>query len=130
MLGVKDGYNTQNYNNVHYEASTSYYDGLIYESSDVRLRDFIGHVDVDFETLRGIPKKYFTWKDGHGSKNIGTSAQKLAEVYPEIVNEENDVLGVSYDRLSIIALAAIDKLHKENEELKERIKRLEDKLGL
>ena len=129
VLGVQ-GNTSQNYDNVHYETSTWYYDGLLYESSDERLKDFIGDVDVDFETLRGIPKKYFTWKDGHGSKNIGTSAQKLAKVYPEIVNEENDVLGVSYDRLSIIALAAIDKLHRENEELKERIKRLEDKLEL
>ena len=30
----------------------------------------------------------------------------------------------------IIALAAVDKLHKENEELKDRLKKIEEKLGL
>ena len=103
---------------------------MLYESSDERLKNFLGDVEIDFAALERIPKKYFTWKDGDDSLNIGTSAQKLAECYPEIVSVNDDVYGVSYDRLSIIALAAIDKLHKENEELKERIKRLEDKLGL
>ena len=62
---------------------------------------------------------------------IGTSAQKLKEIYPELVSESEDgKLAVSYEKLSIIALAAIDKLYKENEELKDRLKRIEEKLGL
>ena len=99
---------------------------LLYASSDERLKDFTDDIKVDFETLKGIPKKYFYWKDKENrgaAKEIGTSAQKLMEIYPEIVTtDDNGNLGVSYERLSIIALAAIDKLN-------ERIKVLEEKLN-
>jgi hypothetical protein len=55
----------------------------------------------------------------------------LREIYPELVSENEDgKMAVSYEKLSIIALAAVDKLHKENEELKDRLKRIEEKLGL
>ena len=109
----------------------------IYQSSDERLKNFIGDVDVDLDRLKDIPKKYFTWKDGSDSDvNIGTSAQKLNEIYPSLVDKSNpDHLGVSYDKMSIIALAAIDKLYEElkamreeNQMLRERISTIEEKL--
>jgi cell division protein FtsB len=56
---------------------------------------------------------------------IGTGAQSLQKIYPELVTENDGILTVAYDKLSIIALAAIDKLHEENQELKERIEKLE-----
>lgn len=131
VLGVSAGTNSQIYGGIHYETSTWYENGLLYESSDERLKDFGKDVEVDFDAIEKLPKKYFTWKNDESKvQNIGTSAQKLAELYPEIVSVNDDVYGVSYDRLSIIALAAIDKLHKENVELKERLKKLEEKLGL
>ena len=132
ILGWDDGNRELGvYNELSYETSTWYESGLLYATSDERLKNFGKDVEVDFNKLEKLPKKYFTWKDDKdGVLNIGTSAQKLAEIYPEIVSVNDDVYGVSYERLSIVALAAIDKLHKENEELKERIKRLEEKLGL
>ena len=55
----------------------------------------------------------------------------MREIYPEIVSKnENGKLAVSYEKLSIIALAAIDKLYKENKELKERLKKIEEYLDL
>ena len=99
---------------------------LLYATSDERLKDFTDNISVDFEALKSIPKKYFYWKDKENrgtDKEIGTSAQKLMDIYPEIVTtDDKGNLGVSYERLSIIALAAIDKLH-------ERIKILEEKLN-
>ena len=79
-----------------------------------------------------IPKKYFVWNDDKENKlNIGTSAQEVKKYYPELVSEDAEgKLTVDYAKLSIIALAAIDKLYKENLEMKERIKRIEEKLGL
>lgn len=97
-----------------------------YETSDARCKNFIGDIDVDFDKLKLIPKKYFTWKD---SKNkdwqIGTSAQEVQKIFPELVSED-DKLHVDYSKLSIIALAAIDKLYEENKELKERVNNLEN----
>ena len=97
--------------------------GLLYASSDETLKDFHGDIDLDFEKLKTIRKQYFTWKEGDVTDmQIGTSAQDLQKVYPEIVSVGDDgKLAVSYERLSIIALAAIDKLH-------DRIKILEEKL--
>ena len=97
--------------------------GLLYAASDETLKDFHGDIDLDFEKLKSIRKQYFTWKEGDVTDmQIGTSAQDLQKVYPEIVSVgEDGKLAVSYERLSIIALAAIDKLH-------DRIKILEEKL--
>lgn len=106
--------------------------GEVYAASDERLKDFGDNVEVDFNELSKIPKVYYSWKDDEEKRQmIGTSAQKLKEIYPELVSENEDgKMAVSYEKLSIIALAAVDKLHKENEELKDRLKRIEEKLGL
>ena len=106
--------------------------GEIYAASDERLKDLGDNVEVDFNKLSEIPKVYYYWKDDEEKRQmIGTSAQKLREIYPELVSENEDgKMAVSYEKLSIIALAAVDKLHKENEELKDRLKRIEEKLGL
>lgn len=96
--------------------------GGFYESSDNKLKNFKEDIDVDLEKLNKLSKKYFTWKSDETNKlNIGTSAQELQELYPELVKEEDGVLHVAYDKLSIIALKAIDKLY-------EKIKNLENKL--
>lgn len=106
-------------------------DGELFALSDETYKVFGEKVEVDFEKLKTIPKVYYTWKDGSDDKpQIGTSAQKLREIYPEAVSEVDGKLAVSYHKLSIIALAAIDELHKENEELKARLKAIENKLGL
>ena len=104
----------------------------LYASSDERLKDFYGDIDVDFDKIKSLPKKYFKWKNEEidGSKmNIGTSAQKLKEIYPELVSNGDDgTLGVCYEKLSVVALAAVDKLHEENEELKKKYEDLENRL--
>lgn len=100
----------------------------LYATSDERLKNFIDDVQVDFKALKTIPKQYFTWKsDDKNTLNIGTSAQSVKEVYPELVtyNEEKDEYGVDYQKLSIVALAAVDKLHEENQLLKERLEKIE-----
>ena len=59
---------------------------------------------------------------------IGVSAQEIQKIYPEIVSEdiETGKLTVAYDKLSVVALAAVDKLHAENQELKDRLTKLEE----
>ena len=103
--------------------------GAFYETSDERLKDFSNKIDVDLDKISKIKKHRFTWKDSENKKEeIGVSAQEIRELYPEIVSEnEEGYLSVSYDKLAVVALAAIDKLHQENIELKERITALENK---
>ena len=94
-------------------------------TSDERLKDFESDVNIDFDKLKSIPKKYYYWKDKSMGKDLqmGTSAQALAKIYPECVNydEVSDRYSVNYQKLSIVALAAIDKLHEEISKLKSMI---------
>ena len=99
-----------------------------YQKSDSRLKDFGEKILVDFDKLKALKKNYFTWKDGNKGTQIGVSAQEIQDIYPELVNtDENGTLSVAYDKLSVVALAAVDNLHEENEALEKRIKDLEDK---
>lgn len=100
-----------------------------FDTSDARLKNFGEDLKIDFDILCKIPKKYFTWKDDHNNKlQIGTSAQEIQKFYPELVNDENGVLSVAYDKLSVIALSAIDELYKKNQELEMRLCKIEEKL--
>lgn len=108
--------------------STSVYAASgFYESSDERLKDFEKGIDINLDSLSKLKKNYFTWKhDDDKKRQIGISAQEIQELYPEIVQEQEDgTLVVAYDKLSVIALAAVDKLHEENKELKARLDKLE-----
>ena len=131
LTGV-DNINSSSYDNIYKDEQIYASGGCLFATSDERLKYFHGDIECDFEKLKNIPKQYFTWKDSE-SKGIqlGTSAQKVKELYPEIVSvDENGIHSVAYDRLSIIALAAVDKLYEENKELKERLKKIEEYLGL
>lgn len=107
--------------------------GGFFQESDETLKDFHGEISVDFEKLKEIPKEYYTWKHNENKEMIiGTSAQKLQKVYPELVliNPETGKLSVDYPKLSVVALKAVDKLYDENQMLKLRLERLEKILGL
>ena len=97
---------------------------MLFCTSDETLKDFGDNVEVNFEDLKKVKKAYYKWKSNPNSETfeIGTSAQDIASLYPELVCNDDGRLLVSYDRLSIIALAAIDKLY-------DRIKYLEDQLN-
>jgi hypothetical protein len=98
----------------------------LYETSDERFKDFGDKIVVDFNKLKGLKKNYFTWKHSDdGSRQIGVSAQEIQSIYPEIVSDNNGQLTVAYDKLSVVALAAIDLLCAKNDALSERLNRLE-----
>ena len=89
-------------------------------------------VAIDLDKIAQLPKKYFSWKDDENSQlNIGTSAQAVKELYPELVSEDKyGKLMVDYAKLSVIALKAIDALNEERKKMKEDIEMIKTKLGL
>lgn len=99
-----------------------------YETSDARLKDFKEDIKA-LNTVDKIPTKYFTWKNDENQElQIGTSAQEVQKIYPELVSKiEDDTLTVDYAKLSIIALAAIKELKVEIQSLKDEIKQLKSK---
>lgn len=106
--------------------------GGFYETSDETLKNFGDDVSIDFEKLANLPKKHFTWKSDEEGLNlqIGTSAQAVKELYPEIVSGEEGSYSVAYDKLSIIALAAIDKLYAQNKQKDEEIQLLKQEIAV
>ena len=124
------------FDSVYKNANVYMSSGALYASSDERLKTFIENVDGDPEKIKQIPKVYFHWNDDEEkNRQLGTFAQGLEKVYPELVcKDEDGIRGVSYDKLSVVSLAGIDKLYemiqelqKKNEELEKRIKDLENK---
>ena len=102
-----------------------------YESSDERLKDFEDDITVDIDKLKSIRKAYFRWKDNPDRLQLGVSAQSVKAVYPEIVSEDEDgMLTVAYDKLSVIALAAVDELNDTVRQLKTENQRIMDKLNV
>ena len=118
---------------VHLQSMQSVYaqDGGLYCTSDERYKTFTDEIDIDFEKLAKLTKKKFYWKDSKIQREyIGVSAQEVQKIYPELVSEGVDGrLSVSYEKLGVIALAAIDKLvdkistlEKTVEEIKSMLK--------
>lgn len=101
-----------------------------FETSDERKKNFAESIDIDFDKLKALKKNYFTWKDSDNTdRQIGVSAQEIMAIYPELVSEDNEgTLSVAYDKLSVIALKAVDKLYDKNVELENRIEELEKKI--
>lgn len=124
------------YYGVYKNANVYMENGSLYASSDKTLKTHVENVNGDPELIKRIPKAYFHWNNDEDKKRqMGTYAQDLEEVYPELVTKgEDGIRGVAYDRLGVVALAGIDKLYEmiqqlqaKNDELENRIKELENK---
>lgn len=105
-----------------------YAPGGFYESSDERLKCILNPIKVDLDAISKLRKIYYTWKDeSNGSRQLGVIAQDVQDLYPELVdvNKDTGYLSLAYDKLSVLALEAIDVLYKEHKKLKERVDELE-----
>lgn len=125
-LIVQGGFNITMNSNYGYGVNIigDCYATAFYETSDENLKDFTDDITIDFNKLKEIRKSYFIWKDGDQNLHIGTSAQDIQKVYPELVSKDNKGnLTVDYAKLSIIALSAIDKLD-------ERLSKIEKMLNI
>lgn len=106
-----------------------------YESSDERLKNILNPVKVNLDELAKLRKIYYTRKDdSKPAIQLGMVAQDIQKLYPELVDVDSETgyLSLAYDKLSVIALEAIDNvydmikdLRKENLELKSRLNDLE-----
>lgn len=113
--------------NIGYDTTGTLFTAAQVSASDVRLKDHIEELDVDLGKVGEIDKIKFTWKDNmNGKRHIGTTAQSLETAFPELVytNPETGYKAVNYEGLSVIALAAIDKLYARVRDLENIVRKL------
>lgn len=99
-----------------------------YESSDERLKSILNPVKVNLDDLAKLRKIYYLWNNTpEDGRQLGMIAQDVQRLYPELVSmdKETGYLSLAYDKLSVIALEAIDTLYEEYKQLKERVNKLE-----
>lgn len=94
-----------------------------YETSDVRLKKNVTPVHLSGERIR------LCEFDKSGRHGYGVIAQEVEKLYPAAVKEENGYKVVNYTEILTIKCAEqderIEALEKENQELKDRLERLE-----
>ena len=97
----------------------------LFQTSDENLKTFTDEIDINFDNLATIKKGIYHWTDDPNKiSDVGIGARSLEALYPEIVDENDGVKTVAYNRLGVIALAAIDKLHLRVKELETEMKEL------
>lgn len=99
-----------------------------YESSDERLKKVVDTITVNLDDLAKLRKIYYLWNNTpEDGRQLGMIAQDVQKLYPELVSMDKNTgyLSLAYDKLSVIALEAIDTLYEEYKQLKERMNGLE-----
>ena len=106
-------------------------------TSDERLKNITGEIQNGVEKVMSLRAAEFTWKEGSNTKpQVGLIAQDLLAVLPEVVvvpetdtdSEGNKkYLGVNYDQVTALLVAAIKEQQALITTLTDRITALENK---
>ena len=93
--------------------------------SDIRLKEILGDCPLTVEQVTELPAVRFRWKD-NGTVAVGTIAQKVRKVLPELVTErpQDGMLGVDYGVLGYLSAHAVAVKVMEHETRLERIEKL------
>jgi len=97
--------------------------------SDSRLKIDVEELDNALQNVLTMNGARYTWNDiaiklGYGdtSRQVGVIAQDIANVYPEIVETNNQgYLNVKYDRLAAVLIQAIKELNQKVVELQKKV---------
>lgn len=95
-----------------------------FQTSDKRLKENIVDLESSLDKISKIPTVNFNYiSDEDKRAQIGTIADEVEEVFPELVSKGSDgYKTVDYSKFSIIALAAIKELNEKIDKLMNRIK--------
>jgi hypothetical protein len=95
-------------------------------NSDSRIKNIINPINNAVEKLLTLNPIVFSWKtDETNKENLGLIAQEVEEVFPQIVDTQNDEIktkGVRYTELIPVLIKAIQEQQQQIDELKAKIK--------
>jgi hypothetical protein len=97
-------------------------------SSDIRLKDVQGDVDLSIDMLANAPSKAFVWKANKAlGEQVGTIAQYWQKHLPQVVHDNNGYLAMQYDVAALLGVISVAKKVKSHEE---RIAELEREIEM
>lgn len=104
-------------------------------TSDERLKNVIGYIDVAVEDIAKARIVDYEFKNNQGDIHTGTIAQDWKDILPNVIREIDEEKHIALDYSSaalvssVIVAREIVKLKQENEQLKERISSLENRIN-
>lgn len=115
--------------NVDYLTVRRTFTGPDWWGSDLRLKKDVKEIESPLEKIARLRGVSYTWKKD-GKKGYGVIAQDVEKVFPELVKADKDGMkGVDYTHLVGPVIAAIKELKQENDDLRARLEKLEEKSG-
>lgn len=97
--------------------------GDLFLTSDRRIKREIKKVDNALERISKL-NGYTFYKEGFKNKTAGIIAQEVKEVFPELVNEKNNILEINYNGLHSLLIEAIKELNLKINNLQNKIENL------
>ena len=103
-------------------------------SSDARLKDNVQPLENSMDLISKLNGVSYNWKNNkEAGRQLGFIAQDVKKIVPEVVVgkegdlEKGETLGMVYQNLVPVLVEAMKELKKENDNLKERLEKLENR---
>lgn len=85
-------------------------------SSDARLKDVTGNVELDIRAIARAPAVFFRWKDT-GGEDVGSIAQYWQALMPQLTPRRPDgMLGLQYDKAALLGVVTVSRKVLDHEE--------------
>jgi hypothetical protein len=100
------------------------FSGTITENSSIALKENIFDLNTTLDKINRVRPVKYNKKVSKDKKEIGFIAEELAEIFPELVeNDENgNPTSVNYTRAVTVLFDGFKQMYKELKEIKEKIK--------
>ena len=98
--------------------------GTITENSSIAIKENIFDLNTTLDKINRVRPVKYNKKVSKDKKEIGLIAEELAEIFPELVeNDENgNPTSVNYTRAVTVLFDGFKQMYKELKEIKKRIK--------
>lgn len=85
-------------------------------SSDARLKDVTGNVELDIRAIARAPAVFFRWKDT-GGEDVGSIAQYWQALMPQLTpRKPSGMLDLQYDKAALLGVVTVSRKVLDHEE--------------
>lgn len=85
-------------------------------SSDARLKDVTGNVELDIRAIARAPAVFFRWKDT-GGEDVGSIAQYWQALMPQLTpRTSSGMLDLQYDKAALLGVVTVSRKVLDHEE--------------